>query len=292
MSMDDDNKNLELGGDLTPAVKALVIINVVCFVVQQFLLPSEWFQWVALVPDLVVNHFAVWQLVTHIFMHGGLWHLLFNMLALWVIGRELEFYWGGRDFVKYYFICGIGSAIFDLIMSFYFTHDITTPSIGASGAIYGLLVAFALIFWDRYITLVIGYFLPVTVKVQYLVLVLALIALYSGLAGVRDGVGHFAHLGGMVVGFVYMKYIKPSLRWGKNMFNRKTEKFGLSRFIEWLYRRQETQAVVHQRQQEIQLRERIDLILDKINEVGYENLSDEEKQTLKVASENLNQNRR
>ncbi|MGH7456315.1 MAG: rhomboid family intramembrane serine protease, partial [bacterium] len=165
----------------------------------------------------------------------------------------------------------------------------TIPSLGASGAIYGLLVAFGILFWDRYITLLIGFFLPVTIKVKYLVIGLGLIALYSGLKMTPDGIGHFAHLGGMVVGWLYVKFIKPDLRWGESIFNQKTRKTGLSKWLlERLEKWRQTEAT-RRRQQEARIRGRVDLILDKINEVGYENLTEEEKQILKNASENLSQ---
>jgi membrane associated rhomboid family serine protease len=287
MSNYNESENLELGGDLTTAVKHLIIINTTCFLVQQFLLPHEAFRWLALVPDLVVHQFAVWQLVTHMFLHGDLFHLLFNMLALWFIGRELELYWGTREFVHFYLVCGIGAAIFDIVIDFLYTHQTTIPSIGASGAIYGLLMAFGILFWNRYITLVLYFFLPVTMQVKYLVIGLALIALYSGVALIHDGVGHFAHLGGMLVGFLYMKLIKPSLHWGENIFNKKPGESGMSRLIEWLHQRMENREGVRRRQQEAHVREHLDLLLDKINAVGYENLTADEKQMLKNASEYL-----
>ncbi len=286
MSIYEDREPLQLGGDLTPTVKWLVIANVVCFCVQHLLLSDEAQKWFMLVPEAAVQQFAVWQLVTYMFMHGDVWHLVFNMLMLWVLGRELEFYWGQREFLRFYFACGIGAALLNLPISFYYTQNPAVPMLGASGAIYGLLIAFGIIFWNRYITLLLGFFLPVTIKVKYLVIGLGLIALYSGLSRVADGVGHFAHLGGMAVGFVYMTFFKPSLRWGDS--GRAHE----SVLGKWLRTRKENaqqQGWIRQRQQEAHFRDDLDSLLDKISEVGYENLSEDEKLQLKNASEALKQ---
>lgn len=170
---------------------------------------------------------------------------------------------------------------------FVYTHTTTIPAIGASGGVYGPLVAFGMIFWNRYVTLLVGFFLPVTIQVKYLVIGLGLIALYSGLKITPDGIGHSAHLGGMVIGWLCVKFVEPGLRWGENIFNRKTRKTGLRRWcLECLEKWRQTETL-RRRQQDVQIRERVDLILDKINEIGYENLSAEEKQILKNAGEHF-----
>jgi membrane associated rhomboid family serine protease len=285
-----------LGEGLTPAVKYLLLSNVGLFFLQ---LAAEdvIVKWFALTPYEIVSDFAVWQLVSYMFLHGGIGHILMNMLVLWMIGGELERYWGTREFLRFYFICGIGAGLLHVIVSFALSDPNVPmiPVVGASGAIYGLLMAFGILFPNRVITLLLLFILPINIKVKYLVTIAGLIVLYSSLHYVQQpggGVAHFAHLGGMLVGFLYLKNIKPSLRWGDTLFSNRSQKSGVSGLGKWFRQRTEKRRhmqVVRRRQQEAQLRERVDAILDKINEVGYENLSEEEKQILKKASQYLNQ---
>jgi len=285
-----------LGEGLTPAVKYLLLTNVACFFLQ--LVADEWIvKWFALSPYFVAHNFYIWQLVSYMFLHGGIGHILMNMLVLWMIGCELERYWGTREFLRYYFVCGIGAGVVHMVVSFFMSHT-NTPMIsvvGASGAIYGLLMAFGVLFPNRVITLLLLFILPINIKVKYLVTIAGLVVLYSSLSSVKgasDGVAHFAHLGGMLVGFLYLKNLKPNARWGQDMFSGRSSKTGMSRFARWFRQRNEKRRqmqVVRRRQQEVQLRERVDIILDKINEVGYENLTEDEKQILKKASQYLSQ---
>jgi membrane associated rhomboid family serine protease len=286
-----------LGEGLTPAVKYLLLANVACFFLQ-LAVDDFVVRWFALTPYQIVHNFSLWQLVSYMFLHGGIGHILMNMLVLWMIGCELERYWGTREFLRFYFICGIGAGIVHLLVSF----ALSNPSlplvsvVGASGAIYGLLMAFGVLFPNRVITLLLFFILPINLKVKYLVMIAGLVVLYSSLHYAKepgDDVAHFAHLGGMLVGFLYLKNIKPSLRWGEVSFSNRSQKSAsLGRVGKWFRQRTEKRRqmqVVRRRQQEVQLRERVDIILDKINEVGYENLTNEEKQILKKASQYLSQ---
>ncbi|MEE9179743.1 MAG: rhomboid family intramembrane serine protease, partial [Vicinamibacteria bacterium] len=184
------------GGPLTPAVKYLLIANVGAFVLQLLYPPlTNWFR---LDPSQVLGSFYVWQLVTYMFLHGGLFHLLINMLILFMFGGEMERLWGTPFFVRYYLMCGVGGGVFALLAG--------TPVIGASGAIYGLLVAFAMYFPNRvvYMNVFFIFFFPIQAK--YFVIIMGLISFLSSLGG-ASGVSHLAHLGGLVVGYLY-------LRWG------------------------------------------------------------------------------
>jgi membrane associated rhomboid family serine protease len=289
-----------LGGGLTPAVKYLLIANVACFFLQHLFqhlgitfLDKSVVMWFALVPDWVIHKFAVWQLVTYAFLHGDVWHILFNMLMLWVFGVELERFWGTKEFTRYYFICAIGAGLVHLLVSVFITEKETVSVIGASGAVFGLLTAFGVLFPNRIITFLVFLIFPVNIKAKYLVMISGLIVLFSSLFSTGGNIAHFAHLGGMLVGFLYLKNTKMGWRWGYDDYrSSKTQKPSLGRFGKWVRKRAEMRRqmqIVHRRQQEIQLRERVDAILDKINEVGYENLSDEEKQILKKASQYLSQ---
>ena len=177
-------------------MKYLLLSTIGVFVLQQLYPPiTTWFR---LDPSRVLGSFYVWQLVTYLFLHGGLFHVLINMLILFMFGCEMERLWGTPFFLRYYFICGIGAGIFALLTPY--------PVVGASGAIYGLLVAFAMYFPTRvvYMNVFFIFFFPIQAK--YFVIIMGLISFLSSLGG-ASGVSHLAHLGGLVVGYLY-------LRWG------------------------------------------------------------------------------
>ena len=159
----------------------------------------------ALTPELTIRNFMVWQLFTYLFLHGGIWHLIFNMLTLWMFGSPLERDWGTRRFLKYYFICGVGAGLFDLFLNILFGHWNST-TIGASGAIYGLLVGFGVLYPNQ--TVLMNFLFPI--KAKYMVMIYAGVELLMS-TGVNSGVSNIAHLGGMVVGFVYLKSRLPGL---------------------------------------------------------------------------------
>ena len=195
-------------GYFPPGVKWLLIVNTAVFLfttlfARQF---GDDFRLLALAPVAVVQHFAIWQLVTYLFLHGGITHLLFNMLALWMFGTPLESDWGTRQFLKYYFICGIGAGVCDVALNA-LTGNWVTSTIGASGAIYGLLLAFGVCYPEQ--TVLMGFLFPIRAK--YMVMIYAAIELYLSI-GVNTGVSNIAHLGGMVVGFLYLKSRLPRLK--------------------------------------------------------------------------------
>jgi membrane associated rhomboid family serine protease len=190
-------------GPLTPAVKALLIANTVMFVATVVMpeLPMR----LGLRPASVIGGLAVWQLVTYLFLHGSFFHILFNMLTLWMFGVELERRWGTPYFLQYYFIVGVGAALTTLVVSllpFSFAAPLYFSStIGASGAIYGLLMAYALYFPDRPIYMY--FFFPIPAK--YFVLILGAIAFFLSISDTRGGVAHATHLGGLLFGYAYLK---------------------------------------------------------------------------------------
>lgn len=152
-----------------------------------------------LTPAAVTGSLAVWQLVTYIFLHGGFFHILFNMFALWMFGSELERTWGTREFTKFFFICGVGAGISSVIAS----PGSTIPTIGASGSIYGILLAYGLL-WPNRTILLIPFMIPV--KVKYYVMFIGGMAFMASLSGGGGGgVAHVAHLGGMIFAYLYMK---------------------------------------------------------------------------------------
>jgi membrane associated rhomboid family serine protease len=192
-------------GGITPAIKLLIAANVTLFVVGWFveMLPL----WLGMQPSAVVGSGQLWRLVTYMFLHSqqGFFHILFNMLALWMFGVELERMWGTRFFVKYYFVCGVGAALTTTILSFMplaaFTPLWQSLTVGASGAIYGILLAYALYFPNR--PIYIYFIFPVPAK--YFVMIMGGIALLSSLGSAGSGIAHTTHLGGLIAGYLYLK---------------------------------------------------------------------------------------
>jgi len=189
-------------GPLTPAIKAIVIANVVAFVIS-LVFPAITLTF-GLRPADIFSRLHVWQPVTYMFLHAGIFHILFNMLALWMFGVELERTWGSRFFVRYYFVCGVGAAMTTVLLSFvpgsFGAQLYYSLTIGASGAIYGILLAYALYFPNRPILL---YFIfPIPAK--YFVAIMGGISLLSAIEG-GGGVAHIAHLGGLLAGYLYLK---------------------------------------------------------------------------------------
>jgi membrane associated rhomboid family serine protease len=216
--------------NLTPVVKNLLIINLICFLPYIFMGENKY-------DDVVVRNFGlfyfdshafrVWQLLTYMFLHGGFAHILFNMFALFSFGPILEYAIGPKKFFNLYFICGIGAALIQLLAQAIEVHiasgSFTSPdvqalsqlnydkvvaiysghTVGASGAIFGVVVAFAMLYPDLELMIL---FIPVPVKAKYLIPVYIVIELISGFGQFSgDNVAHFAHLGGALLGFLLIK---------------------------------------------------------------------------------------
>jgi rhomboid-like protein len=217
--------------NLTPVVKNLLIINLICFLPYILLSDSGYNGVVDNFGLFYFNspHFKVWQILTYMFLHGGWQHIIFNMLALFMFGPILEYAIGSPRFFNLYFICGIGAAVFQMIVQAIEVHSMTGsfavynndianlapatieklqgiysgPVIGASGAIFGVVVAFALLYPDMELMIL---FIPVPIKAKYLIPVYIVIELISGFGQFSgDNVAHFAHLGGALVGFIMIK---------------------------------------------------------------------------------------
>jgi len=242
-------------GRITDAVKHLVILNVVFFIASS-MLGLNLSNWLALYFPKN-DHFGFWQFVSHMFMHGGFTHILFNMYALWAFGSPLEQMWGRNKFIFFYFSAGLGAGLIYTAVNYFQFNNIynelinlgiqnseiqnlletgryntdilqhisetrlvdlyqiyNTPAVGASGAIYGVLVAFGMSFPNAKLALI---FLPVPIAAKYFIPVLIGLDLFSGLTGFSlfgGGIAHFAHVGGAIIGFIMMKY------WEKNQFKR------------------------------------------------------------------------
>ncbi|MET2985433.1 rhomboid family intramembrane serine protease [Aureibaculum conchae] len=199
-------------GRITDAVKHLLIINVIFYAVT-FLIPNmedKMFEWFALFYP-TSPFFKPWQFVTHMFMHGGLMHIIFNMYALWAFGSPLEQLWGRNKFFFFYFSAGLGAALV-YTLSNYFLLDYNAVAVGASGAVYGVLVAFAMNFPNSKLALI---FFPVPIAAKYFIPIILFGDLFFGFTNYSVGnIAHFAHIGGALFGFLIAFY------WKNNQFKR------------------------------------------------------------------------
>ena len=190
-------------GGISPAVKLLLIINVVLFFMNMIVGDAMTLR-LGLSPQAVFEQMALWQPVTYMFLHstGGIGHILFNMLALWMFGTDLERTWGTRFFTKYYFITGIGAAATTMAVGWFSDSVYYSITVGASGAIYGLLVAYAIYFPHRTI-----YYIIFPIPARVFVIIAGVLAFMNSLGG-SSSVAHTAHLGGLVVGYLDLKGLK------------------------------------------------------------------------------------
>ena len=193
-------------GPLTPAVKAIILANVAMFLAEFVIQRTAGISLndvFGLRPVAVLQGLQVWLLVSYMFLHGGVFHILFNMLALWMFGVELERMWGTRYFTKFYFVTGIGAGVVHILASLtpFGASAYVLPTVGASGAIYGILLAYAMYFPNRPILMY--FFFPIPAK--YFVLIIGTISFLAATDGSGSGVAHTAHLGGLLVAYLYLK---------------------------------------------------------------------------------------
>lgn len=301
----------------TPTVtKNLLIVNIIAFLAMIVCKQSSFFGVPIDLNDILGLHFFLasdfhlHQLVTYMFMHANFEHLFFNMFALWMFAGVIERVWGGKRFLLYYFCCGIGAGMFQELAQFigYFVQELDSfamvdiqgskmlmddylslwTTVGASGAIYGILLAFGMLFPEERIFI---FPLPIPVKAKWFVMFFAGVELFSALATPGDNVAHLAHLGGMVVGFFMIKYWKryPGASFSrakgeqfftdmKKRWERRPNKRASQAQEEPAQRVRETDWEYNQRKKAQQ--DEIDRILDKIRKEGYDSLTTEEKRKL------------
>ncbi|MBN2185149.1 MAG: rhomboid family intramembrane serine protease [Candidatus Krumholzibacteriota bacterium] len=247
-------------------VNRIVVANVVVFFLQMVLIRTDFQDFFALYPKQVLTKGYVWQVFTYMFLHGSLLHLFFNMIVIWMFGSTLEQGWGGRRFLQYYLVCGFGGAVFSFIFSY------NTAVIGASAAGYGILLAYGVLF--PYNQIYIWGIIPV--RARTLVIILGAISFISGIRG-GSNIAHFAHLGGMAAGLLYLKSDHRS----GALFSR------LSKLWQRFPLRVSFKDDPPEENGGYDAG-KIDSILDKISEKGYENLSETEKRILDKYSEDRN----
>jgi membrane associated rhomboid family serine protease len=279
------------GRMMTPGIKTLIIANVAVFAVQTFLgggltgRPGPLVEYLSFIPNLAINGLQLWRFVTYMFLHGGFWHIGFNMFALWMFGSQIEARWGQRNFLIYYFVCGLGGAIVYGIFKV-FGMETFVPMIGASAGVMGVLLAYGMTFPNS----IILFMFIIPMKAKYFVILLALIDLLSIPGG--GSVAHLAHLGGMLAGFLFLRLTIPSLGGGIGLGS---SAGGLSR----AWKRYQTKRKIRvvrpedrgnggngrsdDRREKSPDQQRIDLILDKISREGLQSLTDEEQEILRRA---------
>lgn len=255
------------GGWFPPAVKWLLIANGVVFVLQILAAAATGSDLLLVLfglrPATVIESGWVWQPLTYMFLHAGLFHLLLNMFVLWMFGAEIERLWGTEEFLKYYVVCGLGAA------ALLFVFNWSTYTIGASGAVLGVLLAFGMLFPERYIYL---YFL-IPVKAKWLVAGIAALEVVYLVAGSRGGIANAAHLGGMATGYVWLK-------------RRGTGGGGTLERLASKWRRRKLKIVEGGRERTLDSKTEaeIDRILDKISKHGLDSLTPREEKILDEAS--------
>jgi membrane associated rhomboid family serine protease len=257
---------------LTPWVKRLLIANTVVFFLTWIIGPDLVHHWFAFEPRSLL--FRPWGLVTYMFLHGDVWHLLINMLVLFFFGPPLEARWGSREFMRFYLVCGLGGAL----LSFLFAPQ---GIIGASAAVYGVMLAFA-ITWPEAPIYVWGIF---PIKAKWLASFLFAITFLSAVGGADGGIAHFAHLGGLVTGLLYLK-----VDWRGSGKPEKRKKSSGPRRLAIVPRDQAHEAeegeqrARAQRKEDEALLDRVDAILDKISAKGMSSLSPDEVRILDQVS--------
>ena len=253
----------------TDTIKILIIINVGLFLLR-FVAKSQidLAGIFGLSPNTVWP--MIWQPITYMFIHGDLFHVLINMFVLWMFGSEMESIWGRTQFLRYYFLTGVGSGLVWLLFNAGQSYSVL---IGASGAIYGILIAYGMMFPNRTVYL---YFM-IPIKVKWFVVFLGAVAFLSSFNN-NTNISHLTHLSGMVIGFVYLRYY----------WHWKDFRFSVHKQIE------EFRSSISSKrdQKKIEMQNEVDQLLDKINETGYDNLTEEEKDLLYRASKDFSQGRK
>ncbi len=254
----------------TDAIKILVSVNFGIFLLQTIArTEGMFFPLFGLVPKLVWSEFMLWQPFTYLFFHGSIWHVLINMFVLWMFGSELERLWGKKHFLKFYFVTGVGAGLVTMI----FGLNSMTPIVGASGAVYGVLLAYGLTYPNRTVYL----YGIIPIKSLWFVIGIGVIAFMSSFDNVSQ-ISHLTHLSGMVIGYLMLK--RP-VRFNDLWFTIR------KRTLEYKIKHEEKKVSQHQ-----EIEREIDSILDKINREGFDSLTNEEHDRLYKGSQSLSRTKK
>ena len=254
----------------TDAIKILVSVNFGIFLLQTVARTEGlFFPLFGLVPKMVWSEFMIWQPFTYLFFHGGIWHVLINMFVLWMFGSELERIWGKGHFLKFYFVTGVGAGLVTMI----FGLNSMTPIVGASGAVYGVLLAYGLTYPNRTVYL----YGIIPIKSLWFVVGIGVIAFMSSFDNVSQ-ISHLTHLSGMMIGYLMLK--RP-IRFNDLWFTIR------KRTLEYKIKHEEKKVSQHQA-----IEREIDRILDKINREGFDSLTEEEHDRLYKGSQSLSRTKK
>ena len=254
----------------TDAIKILVSVNFGIFLLQTVARTEGlFFPLFGLVPKMVWSEFMIWQPFTYLFFHGGIWHVLINMFVLWMFGSELERIWGKGHFLKFYFVTGVGAGLVTMI----FGLNSMTPIVGASGAVYGVLLAYGLTYPNRTVYL----YGIIPIKSLWFVIGIGVIAFMSSFDNISQ-ISHLTHLSGMMIGYLMLK--RP-VRFNDLWFTIR------KRTLEYKIKHEEKKVSQHQA-----IEREIDRILDKINREGFDSLTDEEHDRLYKGSQSLSRTKK
>ena len=254
----------------TDAIKILVSVNFGIFLLQTIArTEGMFFPLFGLVPKLVWSEFMLWQPFTYLFFHGSIWHVLINMFVLWMFGSELERLWGKEHFLKFYFVTGVGAGLVTII----FGLNSMTPIVGASGAVYGVLLAYGLTYPNRTVYL----YGIIPIKSLWFVIGIGVIAFMSSFDNVSQ-ISHLTHLSGMMIGYLMLR--RP-VRFNDLWFTIR------KRTLEYKIKHEEKKVTQHQ-----EIERGIDRILDKINREGFDSLTNEEHDRLYKGSQSLSRTKK
>ena len=254
----------------TDAIKILVSVNFGIFLLQTIArTEGMFFPLFGLVPKLVWSEFMLWQPFTYLFFHGSIWHVLINMFVLWMFGSELERLWGKEHFLKFYFVTGVGAGLVTMI----FGLNSMTPIVGASGAVYGVLLAYGLTYPNRTVYL----YGIIPIKSLWFVIGIGVIAFMSSFDNVSQ-ISHLTHLSGMMIGYLMLR--RP-VRFNDLWFTIR------KRTLEYKIKHEEKKVSQHQA-----IEREIDRILDKINREGFDSLTNEEHDRLYKGSQSLSRTKK
>jgi membrane associated rhomboid family serine protease len=280
------NVGIRIGGPITPGVKLIMIINGIVFIIQQFadiMMPKNLMEYIFGISYLgIFSDLMIWQPLTYMFLHGGWMHIIFNLIGLWMFAGELEIVWGRKKFIRYYIFSGIGAGLFISFMNYIaYTYYGSTPvTIGASGAIYAILLAYAILWPNREVLL---YFI-LPIKIKYLVLAFGIMEFFgtlSSAAGSGGNISHIGHLGGIITGFFLVKYMtesKSQTKKSDSFFDRFNKKSVLNKKSNVIDLKSEAKR--------IEAKRIIDALLEKIAREGMNSLTPEEKKNLEWARKN------
>ena len=254
----------------TDAIKILVSVNFGIFLLQTIArTEGMFFPLFGLVPKMVWSEFMLWQPFTYLFFHGSIWHVLINMFVLWMFGSELERLWGKEHFLKFYFVTGVGAGLVTII----FGLNSMTPIVGASGAVYGVLLAYGLTYPNRTVYL----YGIIPIKSLWFVIGIGVIAFMSSFDNVSQ-ISHLTHLSGMMIGYLMLR--RP-VRFNDLWFTIR------KRTLEYKIKHEEKKVTQHQ-----EIERGIDRILDKINREGFDSLTNEEHDRLYKGSQSLSRTKK